>query len=1088
VEDGVQDTVVEQQTADITEPGTGNAETQRLHVDDQEGEQRFRRIFLSKLRRLEEYDTMNRRHLKIPKSISTEVWSWSNRLVDKYKVSRNGKSSLKRINRVVYAIGETIISYYGEAETKRKEERNAWFRAQNDEVISLRRHIGWITSELDRRLRRTDYTATQWRNYSYIRRKFGIRTRGQLESKLESLKARLKITANRINLRLADENRRAVRHAPAREVLKGNLNANQLGSADDARAFWQKIIGSERVYEKTDSFRRWEQVTLDSVQKMRWSDTALDLKKWDSVVKKSKARKAPGPDGIPGIMWKRLGSANREIFDWLMKVKEAHKLRFPPWLTKGRIVLLPKEGNLKDPSNYRPIACLNTCYKLVTGLFARWIEEQINTFGIIPECQLALRKRIWGVTQAQLLDRTLVLDAKKYNKQLFMCFVDCAKAFDSVSLLYLDECLKTVGLPISLLRSIKHMMQGWSVRYEVGYGRNKSISQALNVKNGVLQGDTLSPLLFCLAMAPVAYSLDELGGKYRTYTRSVRENPLETNQLWYMDDLKLYCNSRNSLRSTLQHVKTELSSISLRINPKKCAIVTITPLEPGDVGIENVRLLGEQETYKYLGLEQKIHVDESIMWERLTNTMTAEIVKLAESNLLAGQMIKGINGIVMPKARFLLSNMVAGSWKVNECRLKCEHLDTEIRLKLAECKFRYRTACKVRLYLPPEDGGLGLVSVEDLFYAGVCYAWAYAYSRDDFQPSRRLFKVLKGRSTRTIDSDMDYLKKKFDLIGKIEVKETDGGRLITVDGQDSDEPTQIARRIVKLIQSVRRKQRLDEWLKLSTASRIVTNAGLDQRLTHLWLKQAAVGKLAMRNCIAVQEDCLFTRAKTVSREAQNTGECRRCHRAIETPQHVASGCDFLRSSIMTERHNSVALVLHRGFCVMYGFARRHYTKTIPRVLERGDGMVKLYWDVRVETPRAMRHNRPDIVVFDKIRRVITVIEFSVSWFSILHEKEMQKYHKYATNSCDDLSLVELPPTVDINLRGQLEALHVDGKTFTRVDVVSIAVGTCGEITTGTLEKLVNMGFKQKVAASLIVDFQRAAIAGTSRVIRAHMSI
>lgn len=43
----------------------------------------------------------------------------------------------------------------------------------------------------------------------------------------------------------------------------------------------------------------------------------------------------------------------------------------PEWWPSGRTVLPPKIINLRDKNNYRPITCLSTSYKILTGLVAK---------------------------------------------------------------------------------------------------------------------------------------------------------------------------------------------------------------------------------------------------------------------------------------------------------------------------------------------------------------------------------------------------------------------------------------------------------------------------------------------------------------------------------------------------------------------------------------------------------------------------------------------------------------------------------------------------------------------------------------------
>src|SRR5699024_3467134 len=88
----------------------------------------------------------------------------------------------------------------------------------------------------------------------------------------------------------------------------------------------------------------------------------------------SKNYAAPGPDKIITFWWKKLPSLHRRlarIFNsWLNEEQP-----IPQWFVTGYTVLIPKKGDLSAPRNYRPITCLNTCYKLFTRvLYARLLS------------------------------------------------------------------------------------------------------------------------------------------------------------------------------------------------------------------------------------------------------------------------------------------------------------------------------------------------------------------------------------------------------------------------------------------------------------------------------------------------------------------------------------------------------------------------------------------------------------------------------------------------------------------------------------------------------------------------------------------
>jgi hypothetical protein len=60
------------------------------------------------------------------------------------------------------------------------------------------------------------------------------------------------------------------------------------------------------------------------------------------------------------------------------------------WLITGLTYLLPKSGDTKEPKNYRPITCLSTMYKTLTGITARRISVHLEEHNLLP----AEQKRI----------------------------------------------------------------------------------------------------------------------------------------------------------------------------------------------------------------------------------------------------------------------------------------------------------------------------------------------------------------------------------------------------------------------------------------------------------------------------------------------------------------------------------------------------------------------------------------------------------------------------------------------------------------------------------------------------------------------
>ena len=96
-------------------------------------------------------------------------------------------------------------------------------------------------------------------------------------------------------------------------------------------------------------------------------DFIITKKKLHQTVEKRKNWSAPGIDGVQNFWWKKFRGAWSAILgcfnQWLELPDE-----IPDWLTHGRTVLLPKTEDLSNEGNYCLITCLNTCYRIFTGM------------------------------------------------------------------------------------------------------------------------------------------------------------------------------------------------------------------------------------------------------------------------------------------------------------------------------------------------------------------------------------------------------------------------------------------------------------------------------------------------------------------------------------------------------------------------------------------------------------------------------------------------------------------------------------------------------------------------------------------------
>ena len=157
------------------------------------------------------------------------------------------------------------------------------------------------------------------------------------------------------------------------------------------------------------------------------------------------------------------------------------------------------------------------------------------------------------------------------------------------------ECLGLVGIAQNIKNLLANSMNGWKTELT----SNVQSLGSVDIKRGIFQGDSLSPLLFVITMIPLTLILRRCEARY-SYG-----NNIKINHLLFMDDLKLYTKTSNQLDSLIQTVRIFSSDIGMKFGIEKCAVLIIKRGKmtqskgitlPDDT---NIRSLKEGEGYKY---------------------------------------------------------------------------------------------------------------------------------------------------------------------------------------------------------------------------------------------------------------------------------------------------------------------------------------------------------------------------------------------------------------------------------------------------------------------------------------------------------
>ena len=186
----------------------------------------------------------------------------------------------------------------------------------------------------------------------------------------------------------------------------------------------------------------------------------------------------------------------------------------------------------------------------------------------LPDVQAGFRKG--RGTRDQIANIHWIFEkAREFQKNIYFCFLDYAKAFDCVDHNKLWKILQEMGIPEHLTCLLRNLYAGQEATVRTGHGT----IDWFQIGKGVRQGCILSPYLFNLYAEYIMKNagLDEVQAGIKTAGRNI-------NKLRYADDTTLMAESEAELKSLLMKVKVESEKVGLKLNIQKTKIMASGPI------------------------------------------------------------------------------------------------------------------------------------------------------------------------------------------------------------------------------------------------------------------------------------------------------------------------------------------------------------------------------------------------------------------------------------------------------------------------------------------------------------------------------
>jgi hypothetical protein len=290
--------------------------------------------------------------------------------------------------------------------------------------------------------------------------------------------------------------------------------------------------------------------------------------------------KSPGVDNIVGEMLLYGGdtvvAALQILFNVILRSNQ-----IPDDWKIALVVPIHKKGDKKAIENYRPISLTVVVRRLYERIILEELDEAVL---LLSDWQGGFRKYRSTLQQVFVMHEVMVGNPDSHH-----VFLDIKAAYDTVNRAILwEELGKTFRVNESTVARIKTLFDH-NISKIVVQGRTSS---GLENKRGLLQGSSLSPILFNFYINGLIQRLDQ--------SHKVNTGSLRSNSVFFADDGAIHADTIGKIRELLQICENWAQEFGMVFSAPKCQYMG--PLENPNL-ILNGQQIEKVDAVEYLGVK-----------------------------------------------------------------------------------------------------------------------------------------------------------------------------------------------------------------------------------------------------------------------------------------------------------------------------------------------------------------------------------------------------------------------------------------------------------------------------------------------------
>ena len=279
-----------------------------------------------------------------------------------------------------------------------------------------------------------------------------------------------------------------------------------------------------------------------------------------------------------------------------------------------------------------------------------------------------------------------------------MARIDYKKAYDFVPYSWINECMKLFGIADNETNVLEKSMEQW----KLSLTSNGEHLGEVDVKRGIFQGDSLSPLFFILSMVTLSLIFRKVNGSYEW-----RKKDYKLNHLLFMDDLKHFSKNEEQMDALVKTIYIFSTDIGTEFEMKKCGILTVKRRKVVRCERINSEVMKEveKEGHTYSGIVELDKIKENEMKEKTIKEYKRRLQLFLKSKLNGKNKITAINVWAVAVFRYAAGTL---QWKESELK----DVERKPRKEMTMYGVLHPKSDVDRLYVKRNEGGRGLICVE----------------------------------------------------------------------------------------------------------------------------------------------------------------------------------------------------------------------------------------------------------------------------------------------------------------------------------------------------------------------------------------